>query len=141
MQSSNRAAIEFAGAVVLAVITMAMIVNDARGQATQPEAPHPAFGPVHTSQLTVESEIEDTPAGRKRLEDKAIAILRVTGTVTGERMTLAEARAVTRVDGQVNVARCKEIVITNALRSIAQMRVTGVRVGNGHPVVDAGGAQ
>lgn len=103
--------------------------------AQEPE--HPAFGSSHVSTLEVESDIDDTPAARKRLEDKAIAILREPGTVTGEKMTLAEARAITRIDGRVNVARCKEIVITKALRVIVQMRVTGVRVGNPNPSQEA----
>lgn len=107
-----------------------------------PAQDHPAFDPKQTSVLTVYTETPDIP----KLEAKAIEILRRVGTVTGETMTLAEARSKVRIDaagnpdpgGRTDVARCIEIVITDRLRGIVQARVTGVRVANEHPL-QAGG--
>lgn len=96
---------------------------------------HPAFGTHHVSQLIVTSDVPDVP----KLEAKAVEILRRVGTVTGETMTLAEARAKVRIDGKTDVARCLEIVIIDRLRGIAQARVVGTTVANEHPV--QGGAQ
>jgi|SRR5688572_14223152 len=116
----------------LAIGMLGVAIRHAAGQ----EA-HPAFGPKQTSALTVETDTVDIP----KLEAKAIEILRRVGTVTGETMTLAEARAKVRLDangnpdakGRTDVARCVEIVVTDRLLGIAQTRVVGVRVENQHP--------
>ena len=116
----------------LAVILLGILISHAAGQDS-----HPAFGAKQTSVLTVETDTADIP----KLEAKAIEILRRVGTVTGETMTLAEARAKVRVDangnpdskGRTDVARCVEIVVTDRLRGIVQTRVEGVTVANQHP--------
>lgn len=125
--------------ICVLIAASVLIVYAARGTVQD----HPAFGTHHVSQLTVTSDVPDVP----KLEAKAIEILRRVGTVTGETMTLAEARSKVRIDaagnpnpgGRTDVARCIEIVITDRLRGIVQARVTGVRVANEHPV--QGGAQ
>lgn len=134
MQHRTRVKYEAAAAVVLLFIALAMLMwaRDANSQETVPEpavAEHPAFGARHVSHLTVRSNVADIP----KLEAKAVEILRRPGTVTGERMTLPEARAVVRVDGKTDVARCLEIVITDRLRGIVQADVSGVRLANEHP--------
>ena len=58
---------------------------------------HPAFGPRHISQLSLEIEVADIA----KLEAKAVDILR---TKYGK--TLDEARAMVRVDWKTDVARC-----------------------------------
>jgi hypothetical protein len=103
------------------------------------DADHPAFARFQISTLVVESDTADIP----KLEAKAVEILRRPGTVTGEQMTLTEARAQVRLDangkpdprGRTDVARCIEIVITDRLRGIVQARVSGVRVASEHPEV------
>ena len=116
----------------LAVILFGMLISHAAGQDS-----HPAFGAKQTSALTIETNTADIP----KLEEKAIEILRRVGTVTGETMTLTEARAKVRVDangspdakGRTDVARCVEIVVTDRLRGIVQTRVERVTVANTHP--------
>jgi hypothetical protein len=106
----------------------------ASAQDAQSLAPvDPALSPRQTSRLTIEwAEVSDI----KKLEDKAIEILRRTGAVTGERMTLQEARAYVRLgeDGQpnangwTNIAVCLELVATDRLRGIVQAKVERVQI-------------
>jgi hypothetical protein len=108
------------------------------GAAAQEQPDHPAFVSTQTLHLTVQAEVDDIP----KLEAKAIAILRQVGTVTGETMTLEQARAKVRVDAQGNpdpkgrtdVARCLEYVIPNWLKGIAQASVVASRIEAPHPV-------
>lgn len=120
-------------AVALILLLIGMLMAPASAQ----EPDHPAFGTQHTSTLIVTSEVTDIP----KLETKAIDVLRQVGTVTGETMTLEEARAKVRIDasgnpdpkGRTDVARCLEIVISNWLKGIAQANVVGSTVANQHP--------
>ena len=88
------------------------------------DVPYTVFGPEHTSQLTVESNVPDIA----KLEAKAVDILR-----TKSGLTLAEARAKVRIDGKTDVARCLEYVIMDALQKITQAEVVGITVANQHP--------
>lgn len=63
-----------------------------------------------------------------KVEAKAIEILRRVGTVTGEAMTLAQARAYIKPEGVLNVRLCLDLIVIDRLRGIAQARVVGTRV-------------
>jgi hypothetical protein len=117
---AKRVAIEGLSTGMLGLLLLAMLISHAASQDT------PAG---YTSVVTVEYEVPDVP----KLEAKAVEILRRVGTVTGEFVTLAQARAITRPGGVVDVARCWEIVSTDRLRGVVQARVTGVRVTGEHP--------
>ena len=101
------------------------------------EAEHPAFGLKHRTYISVESEVLDA----KKLESKAISILRKKGTLTGEPLTIDEARAKVRVDtqgkpdakGRTDLARCLEIVFAAGLQGTANVKVTASALANQHP--------
>lgn len=118
MTDYKRNIIHGAVCAALAIILLVMVVRDAKGA-----EPFKA-----TSVVTVEYEVPDVP----KLEAKAVEILRRVGTVTGETMTLVEARAITRPGGVVDVARCWEIVSMDRLRGMAQAKVIAVTVTGSH---------
>lgn len=109
----------------LALLLLGFCAGKAYGQ----EVEHPAFGARHVTQLSVTSDVPDIA----KLEGRAIDILRKPGTVTGEVMTLEEARAVVRIDGKTDVARCPEVIYAYQLRIVTQAVIDVARISNEHP--------
>lgn len=89
-------------------------------------AQEPVEPAKYTSNFAVEYEL--TAAQVKKLEAKAIEIIRRKGTVTGEQATRAEALAIVRPNGVTDVAVCFEYVSTDRLFGIAQATVRGVQI-------------
>lgn len=143
MSRSKRTLIEGAISAVPAVVLMAMMVMDARGQevpaepvpSPEPEpapAPveHPAFGPTHTSLLTVQSVVPDIP----KLEQRVVDILRAQDPA----LTSAQARAKLRIDGKTDVALCLELLIIYQVGLPVQFEAVTITVANEHPVPQSG---
>ncbi len=86
---------------------------------------HQAFGAHQEIVVTVTAEVPDIA----KLEAKAVDILRKWDPA----LTLTAARAKVRVDGKTDVARCMEYVVINALGSITQAKVSGIRQEVQHP--------
>lgn len=100
-----------AAALFLAATLLAWAI-EARGQE---DIPHPA---ISITSVQFESGVPDVA----KLESRAVAILRKRGK------TLAEARALVRIDGQASPELCRAVIVDYALRSITQLQVTNVRV-------------